>query len=409
MKEGWEYKKLGDLALSMADGPFGSNLKKEHYTNRKEVRIIQLSNIGEEGWRDENTKYTTYEHLDSIKRSEVLPGDVVIAKMMPAGRAILCPNKESKYVLSSDAVRVTLKKGLNNRFILFSINSPYFRKQVYDNVSGSGRVRTSLTKLRNCKVGLPPLSEQQSIVDYLDSAFAKIDAMKANAEKALNEAKALFQASLKEMLEPKEGWEEKKLKEICETITDFVAAGSFASLRENVVYNNEKDYAQLVRTTDLKSGFSKGGYVYVNEHAFKYLYRVNLDKECIILPNVGVNCGEVYYVTPSILPYNNNVLGPNAVLVRSNNYNNHFLSYLFLGKDFQNKLSDITSHMAQPKFNKTGLKEIVILVPPQYEQQSIVATLDSLKSKVDRLQENYDKISQECDALKQAILRQVFE
>ena len=52
------------------------------------------------------------------------------------------------------------------------------------------------------------INEQKSIVDYLDSAFAKIDAMKANAEKALNEAKALFQASLKEMLEPKEEWEE---------------------------------------------------------------------------------------------------------------------------------------------------------------------------------------------------------
>ena len=43
------------------------------------------------------------------------------------------------------------------------------------------------------------------------------------------------------------------------------------------------------------------------------------------------------------------------------------------------------------------------------KQQSIVATLDSLKSKVDRLQANFDKMSQECDALKQAILRQVFE
>jgi len=38
-----------------------------------------------------------------------------------------------------------------------------------------------------------------------------------------------------------------------------------------------------------------------------------------------------------------------------------------------------------------------------------VATLDSLKSKVDLLQSNFEKISQECDALKQAILRQVFE
>jgi type I restriction enzyme S subunit len=48
-------------------------------------------------------------------------------------------------------------------------------------------------------------------------------------------------------------------------------------------------------------------------------------------------------------------------------------------------------------------------VPPLSEQQRIVDYLDSLKTKVDRLQENYNKISQECDALKQAILRQVFE
>ena len=50
-----------------------------------------------------------------------------------------------------------------------------------------------------------------------------------------------------------------------------------------------------------------------------------------------------------------------------------------------------------------------IPLPSLSEQQSIVVTLDSLKSKVDRLQANFEKIYQECDALKQAILRQVFE
>ena len=65
--------------------------------------------------------------------------------------------------------------------------------------------------------------------------------------------------------------------------------------------------------------------------------------------------------------------------------------------------------------NQTNLRKKQILdCPVSYptqkdEQQRIVICLDSLKSKVDRLQENYDKISQECDALKQAILRQVFE
>ena len=70
---------------------------------------------------------------------------------------------------------------------------------------GAAQPVIAASKLLQLEIAIPPLSEQQSIVDYLDSAFAKIDAMKANAEKALNEAKALFQASLKEMLEPKEG------------------------------------------------------------------------------------------------------------------------------------------------------------------------------------------------------------
>lgn len=200
-KEGWEKKTLGDITISMADGPFGSNLKKEHYTTKKEVRIIQLSNIGEEGWREDNTKYTTFEHLKTIQRSEVKPNDIVIAKMMPAGRAILCPNKESAYVLSSDAVRATLKDDLNNRFILFSINSEHFRKQVYANVSGSGRVRTSLTKLKVCSLWLPPLSEQQRIVDELDELSENVREIEALNNKLKAECDAMKQALLRQVFE----------------------------------------------------------------------------------------------------------------------------------------------------------------------------------------------------------------
>ena len=181
----------------MADGPFGSNLKKEHYTNNKEVRIIQLSNIGEEGWREDNTKYTTFEHLKTISRSEVFPDDVVIAKMMPAGRAILCPNHEKKYVLSSDAVKVEIKDGLNKRFILYFINSPYFRSQVYENVTGSGRVRTSLTKLKDCKLRIPPLSYKQSIVASLNALNEKCKTLQANYEKTLSLCNDLKQAFLR--------------------------------------------------------------------------------------------------------------------------------------------------------------------------------------------------------------------
>ena len=175
LPHGWTWIQLGKLAVDSADGPFGSNLKKEHYTTSKEVRIIQLSNIGEDGWREENTKYTTFEHLSEISRSEVQSGDIVIAKMMPAGRAITCPNTDAKYVLSSDAVKFVLPEGICNEYILNSINSSVFREQVYDNVQGVTRVRTSLQKLRTYLLPLPPYSEQLRIVRKVNELFTQLD------------------------------------------------------------------------------------------------------------------------------------------------------------------------------------------------------------------------------------------
>lgn len=174
----WCWARLESLSTDSADGPFGSNLKKEHYTTNKEVRIIQLSNIGDEGWREENTKYTTFEHLNDISRSEVLPNDIVIAKMMPAGRAILCPNREKKYVLSSDAVKFHLNDEIDNKYILYAINSETFRKQVYENVQGVTRVRTSLQKLRKYCLPIPPYQEQLRIVSKIEELFAVLDGIK---------------------------------------------------------------------------------------------------------------------------------------------------------------------------------------------------------------------------------------
>ncbi len=176
--ESWEWVRLSQISLDSADGPFGSNLKKDHYTNSKEVRIIQLSNIGELGWRDDNKKYTTYKHLETIRRSEAFAGDIIIAKMMPAGRAIICPAFDNKYVLSSDAVRFDFSNYLYKNYLYYSINSSIFRSQVYANVQGITRVRTSLSKLRDYLIPLPPLAEQQRIVAKIEELFQEIDKLK---------------------------------------------------------------------------------------------------------------------------------------------------------------------------------------------------------------------------------------
>lgn len=173
-------------------------------------------------------------------------------------------------------------------------------------------------------------------------------------------------------------FEFKTVEECCDTITDYVAAGSFADLANNVKYLNEPDYAQLIRTTDLKSGFKGNNFIYIDKHAFEYLWRVNLDKESVILPNIG-NCGEVYYVTPDILPYKNNALATNAILVRSSYINNKYLKYVFESDFFQKQLKRITSQQGQTKFNKTNLKKLILPIPNNKEQDELVRNLDKFE------------------------------
>ena len=180
----WEFVPVSELAKDMADGPFGSNLKKEHYTSDPQTRIIQLSNIGENGWEDENTKYTTFEHAKTIARC-IVPKEesILVAKMMPAGRAIICPKKEKQYVLGSDVIRITANEKLNSKYFVYASKSDAYLKQISDNTQGSTRQRTSISKLRKILILLPSLAEQTAIANVLSDMDTEISALETKLAK----------------------------------------------------------------------------------------------------------------------------------------------------------------------------------------------------------------------------------
>ena len=165
-------------------------------------------------------------------------------------------------------------------------------------------------------------------------------------------------------------WEQRKLEKVMSCVTDYVAAGSFADIRKNVTYLSEPAYAQLVRTVDLKKKFTNNDFVFVDQNAFNYLWRVNLNEECIVLPNIGANIGEVYYVEPSLLPQENNVLGPNAILLKTDE-DKYFVFSSLTTNYFQSQLFENVGSSGQPKFNKTELKSINLWMPSLEEQKKI--------------------------------------
>ena len=378
MKEGWEYKSLGKVCRIFNGNSINADYKKTHYMGLSEgYPFIATKDVSFDGIIDyENgVKIPFDEGLKVAKPNSVF----ICVEGGSAGRKIGLVNREVCF--GNKLFCLDSQGSVLGPFIYYYLKSELFQDQFAERLTGLiGGV--SAKKFNDISIIYPSLSEQQSIVDYLDSAFAKIDAMKANAEKALNEAKALFQASLKEMLEPKEGWEEKILPEISENLD---------SIRKPVTKGK--------RTAGIYPYYGASGIVdYVDDYLF--------DEDLLCISEDGANLLMRTY--PIAFPISGKVWVNNHahVLRFKNIVTQKYVEYYFSGM----KLDEYITGAAQPKLTQKALNSIIINLPSTLDaQQSIVTTLDSLKSKVDRLQANFEKISQECDALKQAILRQVFE
>lgn len=236
------------------------------------------------------------------------------------------------------------------------------------------------------------VKEQQAIVSRLDSAFAKIDAVKANAEKQLNDAKALFQKELSKAMMPKEGWEEKKLGEVCE-------------LCQGLAINSKTKYLlrrsgllPLLRIKDMKDGKRE---IFVDEK--------NCPQNCI------ANEDDIIYTRTGTLGLvftgMKGVLHNNCFKITFDKHviDKTFLMYFLSSENFKSKIILLASRAAQPDITHKLFKAQILNFPSVSEQNTIVATLNSFKTKVDKLQDNYYHISHECDAMKQAMLREVFE
>ena len=394
MKKGWEYKRIKDIGTVIAGTTPNTNVAE--YWNGNLCWISPAELDGSHYLYDSRKKIT--EAAVKAKSLRLLPeGTVILSSRAPIGKVVI--NKIPTYC-NQGFKCVVCGKEVYNEFLYWW----FWGKTEYLNSLGTGATFKEISKkvVEEILIPVPPLSEQQSIVDYLDSAFAKIDAMKANAEKALNEAKALFQASLKEILEPKEGWEEKKL----EIITSKIGSGATPKGGRKVYID---EGCNLIRSMNVQyNEFKYDDLAHITDEAANQLNGVEIQENDVLFNITGASIARCCVVPADALParVNQHV----SILRLKQEVLPRFLSYIMNSPNHQKRLLEIgETGSTRQALTKTDLENHVICYPTIDCQTKIICALDSLKSKVDHLQANYDKISQECDALKQAILRQVFE
>ena len=204
MNTTWTVANLNQLISE--DGIFsdGDWIEKKDQDPEGDVRLIQLSDIGDGCFRDRSNRFLNKKRAEELNCTFLKKGDILIARMPePLGRATLFPLEgNEKYVTAVDiAIVRTANPHISDSFLLNAINSPLIRHQIEQYKTGTTRKRISRKNLAKVQFPLPPLPEQRGIVSKLEQLFSELEDGVANLQKAQRQLKVYRQAVLKKAFE----------------------------------------------------------------------------------------------------------------------------------------------------------------------------------------------------------------
>lgn len=404
MKEGWTTKSISELCDQMngiwkgAKPPFvtAKILRTTNFTKDCQLRLDDLAIIDVE-----------QKKMDARRLQR---GDIIVEKSgggpkQPVGRVVLFNIDDSDYSFCNftSALRIKHQTELLPDYLYKYLTYLYFSGE-------TEKYQSNLVGFRNLdfkgyvsmKVSYPSLSEQQRIVGILDAEFEKIDALKANAEKNLQNAKDLFQAALKKELEPKHGWNETILGNIATVFSGYAfKSGNF----------KKQGKYQVLRIGNIKQNCLKlsDNAVFVDDIDEITLKKALLKIGDLVITQTGTRHKRDYgYV--AMINDDHLLLNQRNACVRFKDLLSakFFLYYSYTEMYKDSYFADEGGTVGQGNVGLGALKDMIYHTPSPSALPKIITQLDSLRNDIDCLSGNLNKTIALCDDLKQALLRKAF-
>lgn len=368
----WLEKTLGEVTAFIAKGIPPKYTEKE---NENTIRVLnQKCN------RNFEISYSESRIHDCEKKK------VPVDKMLRAGDVLINSTGTGTAGRVAQMVEVTVPTTIDGHMILirpseeldpiyygYAVKS--FQSQIEGLAEGStGQTEINRRRLQDEVIIRYPSDKlvQKNIGSFLANIDEKIKTNKEINKNLEQQAVVLFRSWFttfclssnrprvnSEFGEIPEDFAVVKVGSLPMLVTDYVANGSFASLKANVNLYQEPNYAYFIRNTDLKSGsFS----VFVDQHSYEFLSKSTLYGGEIIISNVG-DVGSVF-LCPKL--DGRMTLGNNIIMLRPED--DHLRYYLYIWFKYlqgQALIQGIKGGSAQPKFNKTDFKNTSVLIPPK--------------------------------------------
>ena len=397
MKVGWKEIKLGELCEVFADGDWVESKDQ----SPDGIRLIQTGNVGQGVFKDrgEKARYISEATFHRLRCTEIFKGDSLVSRLPdPAGRSCILTDTGERMITAVDCTIVRFKQNqLLPEFFNFYSQSCEYLQDIDSETTGTTRKRISRSKLGEVKIPVPPLPEQQRIVGILDEAFYSIATAKANAEKNLQNARALFESHLQSVFSQQgDGWKQKTLEEIS---TTFGRGKSRHRPR-----NEPKLYGgayPFIQTGDIRNSNHL-----ITEYSQTYseegLAQSKLWPKGTICITIAANIAET-----GILDFD--ACFPDSVIGVVANPEEADVDYVeYLLQSFKVRIQAMGKGSAQANINMGTFENERFPFPTVSEQKQIVGKLNSLREETQHLESIYQQKLTALDALKKSLLDQAF-
>ena len=392
----WEWRKLGDVCEKITDGShFSPKATETGYP------YITVKDVNDEGKIDfKNCLFISEDDFCKLKASSCNPlkNDVLFSKDGTVGKVSIVDFAADFVVLSSLAILRPSKK-LDSYYLAYAMKNPSFLKYAEDKKTGAAIKRVVLRTIKEFHIPLPPLEEQKRIVQKLDGLFAKADKAIALLDESIASASALLPSVLNEVfdLEVIEKWGKFQFDKIAK----------FIDYRGKTPVKTEYGII-LITAKNVRFGYlSKEPKEFIASEAYDGWMTRGIPKAGDILFTTEAPLGNV-----ALLDTNEKrAFAQRLVTFQkiSDDYDSKFLYWYLLSPIFQKELNDSATGTTVKGIKASVLKKFEIPLPPLNIQTEVVAHLDAVRDKSERLSAKLKVQRDELVALKASLLDKAFK
>ncbi len=230
-----------NLIEEISMGPFGSNIKKECFTDSG-VAVLNGSNLVGFSLNEDTFGYVTEEKADSLGKANASRGDVVITHRGTLGQAVFIPQNSTRdrYVISQSQFRVRCNERILPEYMVYYLHTPQGRHKLLANASQVGvpALARATSTFKKIVFEVPDIKYQEKVVSFLELIRAKIEKNSAINNNLYHQLDTIYQSIYPYLPsdELPDGWTCVPVGTLCDSIS---VKHSFD--KENLIFLNTGD------------------------------------------------------------------------------------------------------------------------------------------------------------------------